>query len=99
MEGFIGLTWTWIDIIFIVSISSKEFLMYDFSTCKSAEKFCCLLGWGLVPNIEAPPEPRARGPRSERDVANDVVFGAAALEMRGDILRIFFPPRMVNDQW
>ena len=24
-----------------------------------------------------PPEPRARGPRSERDVANDVVFGAA----------------------
>ena len=25
------------------------------------------------------PEPRARGPRSERDVANDVVFGAARL--------------------
>lgn len=30
---------------------------------------------------QAPPEPRARGPRSERDVANDVVFGVAAPEM------------------
>lgn len=30
---------------------------------------------------QAPPEPRARGPRSERDVANDVVFGVVAPEM------------------
>ncbi len=95
MEGFIGLTWTWIDIIFIVSISSWILDVWFLNLQ--------IVG-GLVPyinspNIEAPPEPRARGPRSERDVANDVVFGAAALEMRGDILRIFFPPRMVNDQW
>lgn len=33
----------------------------------------------MVLNLEAAPEPRARGPRSERDVANDVVFGAARL--------------------
>ncbi|CAE7325614.1 unnamed protein product [Symbiodinium natans] len=28
-----------------------------------------------------PPEPRARGPRSERDVANDVVFGVVAVDL------------------
>eukprot|EP00438_Fugacium_kawagutii_P010645 Skav210564 [mRNA] locus=scaffold2317:150940:153419:+ [translate_table: standard] len=30
---------------------------------------------------KAPPEPRARGPRSERDVANDVVFGVVAVDL------------------
>lgn len=29
----------------------------------------------------APPEPRSRGPRTERDVANDVVFGVVAIEL------------------
>ncbi|CAE8633794.1 unnamed protein product, partial [Polarella glacialis] len=29
----------------------------------------------------SPPEPRARGPRTERDVANDVVFGVVAVEL------------------
>lgn len=28
-----------------------------------------------------PPEPRSRGPRTERDVANDVVFGVVAVEL------------------
>eukprot|EP00931_Biecheleriopsis_adriatica_P024397 TRINITY_DN15211_c1_g2_i1.p1 TRINITY_DN15211_c1_g2~~TRINITY_DN15211_c1_g2_i1.p1 ORF type:complete len:359 (+),score=40.12 TRINITY_DN15211_c1_g2_i1:50-1078(+) len=29
----------------------------------------------------SPPEPRARGPRTERDVANDVVFGVVAVDL------------------
>ncbi|CAJ1441770.1 unnamed protein product, partial [Effrenium voratum] len=32
-------------------------------------------------DAKAPPEPRARGPRSERDVANDVVFGVVAVDL------------------
>ncbi|CAK9114146.1 Uncharacterized protein SCF082_LOCUS52881 [Durusdinium trenchii] len=32
-------------------------------------------------DTKAPPEPRARGPRSERDVANDVVFGVVAVDL------------------
>eukprot|EP00440_Ansanella_granifera_P050438 gb/GFBE01054668.1/.p1 GENE.gb/GFBE01054668.1/~~gb/GFBE01054668.1/.p1 ORF type:complete len:345 (+),score=45.64 gb/GFBE01054668.1/:1-1035(+) len=31
--------------------------------------------------VRAPPEPRARGPRTERDVANDVVFGVVAVDL------------------
>jgi len=34
-----------------------------------------------LPDIRPPPEPRSRGPKTERDLANDVVFGVVAVEL------------------
>lgn len=72
LYGFI-----WIDIEILVEFL-VEFLDDMISPSSNLPKKI-LEGWGLVLNLEAAPEPRARGPRSERDVANDVVFGAARL--------------------